>query len=84
MNIVLTEKADKDYKKLPLKLQKKVDKQLLFLLNDYRHPSLRTQKMSNHVYEGRVDYHYRFTFEIQEENIIIIAIGPHDEGLGKK
>ncbi|MGI8419723.1 MAG: hypothetical protein ACR2LN_03700 [Candidatus Levyibacteriota bacterium] len=40
--------------------------------------------MSNGDFEARIDYHYRFTFSISAEEIIILSIGPHDEGLGKK
>lgn len=35
-------------------------------------------------YEARVDYHYRFRFVIQAEEIVIVTVGMHDEGLGKK
>lgn len=35
-------------------------------------------------FEGRIDLHYRFTFVIDGENIYILTVGPHDEGLGKK
>ncbi len=85
MNIVLTEEADKNYRKLPARLQTKTDKQFLHLLNNRRHPSLRTKKMTGgDCFEGRIDYHYRFTFIISAETIFILSIGPHDEGLGKK
>ena len=52
----------KQYKKLPRNLQGKVDKQLEFLLIDFRHPSLKpTKKSGSDEYEARDDYHYRFT-----------------------
>lgn len=35
-------------------------------------------------FEGRVDRKYRFTFQVEGEEIYILTIGPHDEGLGKK
>lgn len=35
-------------------------------------------------YEARIDIHYRFTYSIQEGSALILTIGPHDEGLGKK
>ena len=84
MNLIQSPKADKGYKKLSSKIQKKADKQFDCLLINYRHPSLRTRKMERNVFEGRIDYLYRFTFIIENETIYILTIGPHDEGLGKK
>ncbi|MDO8570217.1 MAG: hypothetical protein Q7R97_01370 [Candidatus Daviesbacteria bacterium] len=85
MSIKFTKHAEKDYRKLPLPLQKKADKQFVFLIINYRHPSLRTKKMSaESKFEARIDIHYRFTFFIDGEDIYILTIGMHDEGLGKK
>lgn len=85
MTVKFTKAAEKDYKKLPLNIQNKADKQFIFLLTNYRHPSLRTRKMgSADVYEARIDIHYRFSFQVGGENIYILIIGPHDVGLGKK
>lgn len=75
----------KQYQKLPLKIQKKFIKQFKLLLADFRHPSLRSKKMGgSEVYEARVDYHYRFVYQIIENEIWFVSVGPYDEGLGKK
>lgn len=79
-----SEKFKKQFKKLPSSHQKKFLKQLKFLLQDYQHPSLHSRKMSLETYEARLDYHYRFTYEPSGKEIFLLAIGPHDEGLGKK
>lgn len=85
MILRFTKKAEKDYKKLPRTIQLKADRQFARLLKDYRHPSLRSRKMlDGYSFEGRIDIHYRFTFQPEEEVIYILTIGPHDEGLGKK
>jgi len=34
-------------------------------------------------FEGRVDKKYRFTFIVDKEDIYILTVGMHDEGLGK-
>ena len=82
---VFRDNFKKRYKKLPTKIQKKFTKQLDYLIQDYRHSSLRARKMGDSdIFEARVDYHYRFTFEITETEIILRTIGMHDEGLGKK
>jgi len=85
MILTFSAKADKGYQKLPPKIQKKADKQLSYLINNYRYPSLRTKKMQGEDYfEARIDYHYRFTFHVKKNTILILSIGMHDEGLGKK
>ena len=35
-------------------------------------------------FEARIDHHNRFTFQIEDSQIILRNIGPHDTGLGKK
>ncbi|OGG03247.1 hypothetical protein A2W14_07025 [Candidatus Gottesmanbacteria bacterium RBG_16_37_8] len=84
MNLVFTKQAEKLYKKLPPEIQRKADKQFLFLISNYLHPSLRSRKMSGlNKFEARIDINYRFTFFIDDENIVILTVGPHDIGLGK-
>lgn len=85
MKIKFTDKAKKQYSKLPEILKDKAKKQLHFLLDNYKHPSLRARKMSGSpIYEARIDQHNRFTFEIAGDDIYVRSIGPHDAGLGKK
>lgn len=75
----------KQYKRLPRITQKKFLKQLKHLLENPFHPSLHGRKMpGTEKYEARVDYHYRFTYSIIEDELWLLTIGPHDEGLGKK
>ena len=86
MKIRLSAPAEKAWQKLPLNIRKKAEKQLRFLIVDIFHSSLRTKKLSGRagVWEARIDYHYRMTFQKEGDMIIIRAIGPHDTGLGKK
>ena len=87
MNVYFTEKAQRAYRKFPIEIKKKVDKQLHLLLQDIKHPSLNVKKMAGkEVYEARVDWHYRmvFVFDTARRAIYIVTIGQHDEGLGKK
>lgn len=86
MKIAKTKNFTKRYKKLPLHIQKKTDKQLLLLSQNLRHPSIQAKKIEgfSDVWEGRVDRFYRFAFTIEADTIILIRIGPHYEGLGKK
>ena len=85
MNLTFSKKADKCYQRLSLTIQKKADKQFIYLLNDLHYPSLNTKrKQGENIWEARIDYHYRFTFIIEGASIFILSIGMHDEGLGKK
>lgn len=82
---VFSQDFKKNYKKLPLQIQRKFTKQLQLLVENYRHPSLRSKKMEGiNRFEARIDIHYRFTFEIKMGEILLRTIGPHDKGLGKK
>lgn len=86
MRVILSDPVKRRIPKLPVNIQRKLEKQLAFLIEDVRHPSLHARKMSGGVnkYEARMDYHYRFTYEMSDDTIIILAVGPHDTGLGKK
>lgn len=79
-----SKKFTKQYAKLPLSVQKKFDKQIQYLLQDLRYPSVRAKKTQGKedVWEGRIDRFYRFTFTISEDIINLRTIGPHDEALG--
>ena len=85
MNLVVAPKAQKQLSKLPQNIKNKTHRQFFFLLSDYRHPSLHAKKMSgSEVFEARIDIHYRFTFQIEHDEIFVLTVGPHDKGLGKK
>ncbi|MBI4038681.1 type II toxin-antitoxin system RelE/ParE family toxin [Candidatus Daviesbacteria bacterium] len=80
-----TEKFKKQFKKLPKSLQKRFNDKLKILLSNTSYPGLHSRKMSSTGYfEARLTEHYRFTYEIVENAILFLTIGPHDEGLGKK
>lgn len=75
----------KQYKKLAPSIRKKFVKQLSFIVQNRKHPSLRSKKMQgNELFEARLDYHNRFIYKVVEKQIWFYAIGPHDTGLGKK
>jgi mRNA-degrading endonuclease RelE of RelBE toxin-antitoxin system len=69
----------KDYKKLPPEIRDKVDKQLMFLMSNPDHPSLNLHPIrgTSGIWEGYIDYHYRFTFEVEGEYYMLRKVGPH-------
>jgi hypothetical protein len=55
-----------------------VRKQLGFLLNQLRHPSLRAKKYdeANHIGQARVNRNWRFYFVILGDEYVILSIIP--------
>lgn len=70
----------KDFGNLPPEIQKWVDKQLIFLVQNPHHPSLHTKKMNDQreIWEARVTESYRFTFQIEKDIYILRRVGTHD------
>ena len=67
------------YKKLPLEIQRKVDKAIKLLLRDIRYPSLRCKKYdeAKDIWQVRVNRNYRFYFLIKGNVYILLEIKPH-------
>jgi len=80
MKLYPTEKFKKQYQKLPSPIRDLAKKQLAFLLSNPQHPSLNIKKMNDprNIWEGRVTYNYRFTFQVEGELYILRTIGTHD------
>jgi mRNA-degrading endonuclease RelE of RelBE toxin-antitoxin system len=85
MTVWLTPEAKKQLQKLPKNIQEKARKSFHLLAEDPYHPSLNSKRMKGFDrFEARIDYHYRLTYIVERDNIYILSVGPHDEGLGKK
>jgi len=85
MKIFHTEKAKRDFQKLPVEIQKIVEKQFRLLLNNPSHPSIRIKKIegTKNIWEGRITKSIRFTFQIIRDTYILRRIGKHNEVLRK-
>lgn len=81
MKVVFTEKFIRTYHSLPKEIQKKFEKQLTYLLKNFRHPSLRCKKYDEKrgIWQARLDRYYRFYFLINENTFILLEIKPHPE-----
>jgi mRNA interferase RelE/StbE len=79
MTASFTLRFQKQYQKLSAQRQAKFDKQLVFLLSNLRHPSLRAKKYDekNDIWQARVDDDYRFYFQIGGGTYILLSIIPH-------
>ncbi|MBW1720302.1 MAG: DNA helicase [Deltaproteobacteria bacterium] len=79
MKIRRSASFSKDYKNLPVQIQTRADKQLLRLVENPKHPSLRIKKLrGTEIFEIRVTRGYRLTFKIEKEFLILRRIGTHD------
>lgn len=80
MRLQFSKKFVRDYQKLPQQIQLQMDKQLGFLLSSEQHPSLNLKKMHDprEIWEGRVNFSYRFTFQIDGERYVLRRVGTHD------
>jgi mRNA-degrading endonuclease RelE of RelBE toxin-antitoxin system len=85
MRLFLTKFFDRDYEKLPGVLQKQCDRQLLTLLKNPHHPSLRVSKIQGfkNIWEGRITKECRFTFQILKDIYLIRRVGKHNQILKK-
>ena len=59
MIISFAKSFEKIYKNLDPALKKKVDKQIIFLSNNPRHPSLKFKKYNKDIYQAYVDRKHR-------------------------
>jgi len=84
MPILISERFAKAYAKLPHPIQKKVDKALRLLDEDFRHPGLRARRIegTHGIYEARVDRTHRMTYERNGDGLIMRSVGEHDKTLG--
>ncbi|MGH7472449.1 MAG: type II toxin-antitoxin system RelE/ParE family toxin [Candidatus Methylomirabilales bacterium] len=80
MILARTQRFKKDFARLPPPLQERARKQLALLLTNPRHPSLQVKKLKGYenLWEGRVTQHYRFTFRIEGETLLLLRIATHD------
>jgi mRNA interferase RelE/StbE len=74
-----TDRFKKDYQKLPVEIQQRVDQKLRFLLQDRRYPSLRVHKLRGveGLWEFSVTMNYRVLFAIERDYYVLLAVGPH-------
>ena len=79
MKVRRTDRFKKDYQKLPLDIQQRVDQKLGFLLRDPRHPSLRVHKVRGveGLWEFSVTMNYRAIFEIEGAYYVLLGVGPY-------
>ena len=79
MKFFYSDGFEENLKSFPLPIRKKFYKQVSFLLNNLRHPSLDAKKYdeSRGIWQARVDRKIRFYFLIKNDAYILIDIIKH-------
>ena len=79
MKYSFTPRFIRSYHNFSQAIQKKFDKQLNYLLDDIKHPSLKAKRFDEErgVWQARVDRSMRFYFVIQDETYILPDIQRH-------
>lgn len=79
MQIKYTERALRQYNKLPHDIRNKADKQFENLMTDIRYPSLHAKKYGENddIWQGRIDKNWRFYFHIINPEYVIVSIITH-------
>ena len=69
----------RSYAKSPSRFQKLFEKQVILLLKNLRHPSLRAKKYdeARDIWQARVDGGWRFYFQIRGDTYYLLNITPH-------
>lgn len=83
MTFYQSEPFIKEYTKLPEPIKKKVKRQLKNLATyGVVHPGLSARKMLHtqplEIWEMRVDYHFRITFQVDGDVVYLRHVGTHE------
>ena len=82
MEIILTDEFVRRYELLPLRIQRKAEKQEKLFRENPFHPSLHTEKLEpkgKQVWSFRIDRSYRVLFRFADsQQVVFLTVGPHD------
>jgi hypothetical protein len=79
MDVLFTARFERSYRDAPAVIKRAFDKQLAYLLENPRHPSLRAKKYDNERWQARVSRDWRFYFRIEGSTYILLDMMPHPQ-----
>lgn len=81
MKVVYLGRFNKNFKNFSLEIQRKFEKQIIHLLRDIHHPSLRAKKYdeSRGIWQARVDLNIRFYFLVKDNIYVLLDIRKHQK-----
>jgi len=79
MRVVFTPHFQRSFQKLSDAVQRALERQLIHLLRDLRHPSLRAKKYdeATGMWQARVTKGHRFYFQIEGNTYVLHEITAH-------
>jgi mRNA interferase RelE/StbE len=79
MKLSYSSSFERSYGDAPTQIQRQCMKQIAFLVQDLRHPSVRAKKYdeSSGLWQGRVNRNWRFYFIIEGDSYHFIDVMPH-------
>jgi mRNA interferase RelE/StbE len=83
LNIYFSDLFLENVNRLPVDTKKALKKKLDLLVDNPKHPSLRTKKIkgTNDIFEASINTDIRITWEFYEDGILLRNIGRHDKTL---
>jgi mRNA-degrading endonuclease RelE of RelBE toxin-antitoxin system len=83
MNIFYSELFADKAEQLPIEIRRALKKKLELLIENPRHPSLRTKKIQRQdsIFEASITMDIRMTWQYTEDGILLRNIGEHDRTL---
>jgi len=74
MKIARSDAFKKDYQSLPPQVRKAANKQIVQLLIDYSHPSLRLEGIAGRkgLFSVRIDRRYRISLSFEEDGTLLL------------
>jgi len=83
MNIYYSELFAEKVRQLPDEVKRILKKKLELMLENPRHPSLRTKKIEgqDNIFEASITMDIRMTWQYTEDGILLRNIGEHDKTL---
>jgi len=81
MRLQHTAHAREQFIRAPSDIRRAFRKQIKFLLQDLRHPSLRAKKYdrTNDIWQARITRGWRFYFRIEDDRYLILALMQHSK-----
>ncbi len=81
MNISYSPRFKTSLKECPREIKQKFYKQVAYLLQDLRHPSLHAKKYDKQrdIWQARIDRNFRFYFLIKGGTYVLLDIKPHTD-----
>lgn len=83
MNIYFSDHFLKSVRQLPDDIKKSLKEKLGYMVDDPKHPSLRTKKIKGNdkIFEASITMNIRMTWEYYEDGLLLRNIGGHDKTL---